>query len=300
MNASVHYARGKTLGGCSARNYMAYHRSTKEAYQQWADVVGDRSYTFEQWLPFFKKSLQYTPPDASKRAVNATPKVDLDTLASGEGPLSVTFSNYAQASSSWIEKGFKEIGIDPIEGFTSGQLLGSSYVMQTINASTQIRDSSETSFLRSTLNNYNLRVYQSTLAKRIIFNGEKRATGVRVDSGGLGYTLSARREVIVSAGTFQSPQLLMVSGIGPARTLQRLQIPVVACREGVGQNMWVSIGPSTRNGNQVDASPGSRTDGTDLASECDHSLIALQCDFHLRSQQTLQREPVGNFDKHRW
>lgn len=254
---------------------MAYHRSTKEAYQKWADDVGDPGYTFEKWLPFFEKSLRYTPPDASKRAANATPEVDLETLASGEGPLSVTFSNYAQASSSWIEKGFKEIGINPIQGFTSGELLGSSYVLQTINASTQTRDSSETSFLRSALNNYKLKVYQSTLAKKIIFNGESRATGVRVNSEGFVYTLNARREVIVSAGAFQSPQLLMVSGIGPAKTLQRLRIPVVASREGVGQNMWVSIGSPTHDDSRADGFQGSCTNGTHMASQCDHSLIPL-------------------------
>lgn len=220
---------------------MAYHRGTKDAYQKWADQVGDSSYTFEAWLPFFKKSLHYTAPDSSKRAVNATPRVDLEILTSGNGPLSVTFSNYAQAASSWIERAFKGLGVSPIDGLTSGRLIGSSYVLETINSTTQTRDSSETSFLRSALNNgTNLIVYQSTLAKRIMIDDEKRATGVQVDSEGLAYTLSARNEVILSAGAMQSPQLLMVSGIGPTASLQRYNIPVVAARAGVGQNMWAS------------------------------------------------------------
>lgn len=248
LNASVHYARGKTLGGCSARNYMAYHRSTREAYKKWADHVGDQSYTFDKWLPFFEKSLDYTPPDSSKRAVNATPRVDLKTLGKGRGPLSVTFSNYAQAASSWVEKGFEAIGIQPIDGFTSGRLLGSSYVLETINASTQTRDSSETAFLRPALGSYSLTVYQSSLAKKILFNSSKAAVGVRIDSEGLMYTLTARQEVIVSAGAFQSPQLLMVSGIGPAKILQRYKIPEIAVRPGVGQNLWdhVLMGPTWR------------------------------------------------------
>lgn len=122
---------------------MAYHRSSEQAYQKWADVVGDQSYSFQQWLPFFEKSVHYTPPDSDKRASNATPEVDLTNLAT-DGPLSITFSNYAQAAASWVQRGFKQLGIDPISGFTSGNLLGSSYLLGTINATSQIRDSSET------------------------------------------------------------------------------------------------------------------------------------------------------------
>ncbi|RDL33850.1 Uncharacterized protein BP5553_08218 [Venustampulla echinocandica] len=237
LNATAHFARGKTLGGCTARNYMAYHRATKQTYQKWADDVGDQSYSFDQWLPFFEKSIHYTPPDPHKRAANATPAVDLKPLATG-GPLSVTFSNYAQAGASWVEKGFREIGISSILGFTSGNLLGSSYILGTINAKTQLRDSSETSFLASALDSENLSVYISSLAKRIFFDDKKTAVGVQVDTGGRLYTLSAKREVIVSAGAFQSPQLLMVSGVGPEANLKKHNIPVVAARPGVGQNMW--------------------------------------------------------------
>ena len=239
MNASIHYARGKTLGGCSARNYMAYHRGTKGAYQKWARQVGDESYEFENWLPFFEKGLRYTPPDMGKRAANATPDVDLSRLASGDGPLSITVANYANTASSWVKNAFHSIGISPINGFTSGSLIGSSYLLQTINASTQTRDSSETSFLQSSLKNPNFMVYQSTLGKRILFENETQASGVLVESAGMAYTLSARNEVVVSAGAFQSPQLLMVSGIGPFDTLTKYGIPILADRPGVGQNMWV-------------------------------------------------------------
>ena len=218
---------------------MAYQRGTKGAYQKWARQVDDESYEFENWLPFFEKSLKYSPPNMSKRAANATPDVDLNHLASGDGPLSITVANYANAASSWVKNAFQSIGILPINGFTSGSLIGSSYLLGTINASTQTRDSSETSFLRTSLNNPNLMVYQSTLGKRILFEKSTQASGVLVESAGMVYTLSTRKEVVVSAGVFQSPQLLMVSGIGPSDTLTKHDIPLVADRPGVGQNMWV-------------------------------------------------------------
>ena len=241
LNQSSHYARGKCLGGSSARNYMAYQRGTVESYDQWADQVGDQSYQFDQFLPYFQKSVNFTPPDESSRPANATPDYDVQSIGSSNGLLSVTFSHYAQAFSSWAQKALTEIGIPPIQGFTSGSLNGSSYQLLTIDAGRQTRASSETAFLRPSLTKPNLIVYQSTLAKQIFFDGSKTATGVQISIGGSLYTLSARKEVIVSAGTFQSPQLLMVSGVGPAGRLQRYNIPVVADRPGVGQNMWVSF-----------------------------------------------------------
>ena len=99
------------------------------------------------------------------------------------------------------------------------------------------RDSSETSFLAQGLKNPALKVHPLTLAKQILFDANKKAIGVRVDTAGESYVLSASKEVILTAGTFNSPQLLMVSGVGPAATLQGLNIPVVANRPAVGQGM---------------------------------------------------------------
>ena len=250
-NQPIHYARGKCLGGSSARNYLTYQRPSTQSLQQWADAVGDQSYTFKNFLPFFEKSIKFTPPVASLRPANATPAYDTSTLT-GQGPLSVTFGHYAQAFSSWAQAAFKQLGINPIRGFTSGNILGSSYQLLTIDAQTTVRDSSETSFLRKGgLTRDNLIIFQSTLAKRIIFDSSKRATGVEIDIGSQGrvtFVLSAKKEVIISAGAFQSPQLLMVSGVGPAEMLNKYNIPVVSALSGVGQNMWDHVlgGPSYR------------------------------------------------------
>lgn len=84
-----------------------------------AEAVGDDSYTFDNWLPYFQKSVHYTPPDMSKRAANATPEVDVASVGNQRGPLSLTFSNWAQAASSYVQKGFAELGIKPIDGLSS-------------------------------------------------------------------------------------------------------------------------------------------------------------------------------------
>jgi choline dehydrogenase-like flavoprotein len=149
-----------------------------------------------------------------------------------------------------------ELGLQPTRGSISGELIGYAYTANSIDRETQTRSSSETSFLRLALEKTtNLNVYKSTLAKKILFNGS-RATGVAVDTAGVQYVLSAAKEVIVSAGAvslhyilrygfsymsqLRSPQILMVSGVGPKEKLESLAIPVVADRPGVGQNMQVS------------------------------------------------------------
>lgn len=219
---------------------MTYQRPTEGSHQMWADRVGDQSYNWRNFLPFYQRSVDFTPPDMTKRAANSTP--EYDQAANGDGgPLSVTFPNYAQALSSWVQRGFRELGFRSINGFNSGRLFGASYVTATIDARTQTRASSESAFLQPAMDRNNLIVYHSTLAKKINFDGSRKAVSVVVNTEGVEYTLSANQEVILSAGTFQSPQLLMVSGVGPAATLQRYNIPVVANRPGVGQNMWVSL-----------------------------------------------------------
>ncbi|KAI1854094.1 hypothetical protein JX266_001235 [Neoarthrinium moseri] len=236
-NASLHYPRGKMLGGCSARNFMIYQRASIGSYQRWADAVGDNSYTWDNFLPYFEKSTAYSPPNNNLRLQNATPEYD-SSVSGMDGPVSITFPNWAYAFSTWALKGLAAIGV-PLrkEGFNSGGLLGSAFTTFTIDAKKQTRASSETAYLRKTLGNPNYFVYPLTLAKRIIFDESKTARGIIVSTEGDSYTLSARKEVILSAGVVGSPQLLQVSGVGPAELLESVGVPVISDRPGVGQNI---------------------------------------------------------------
>ncbi|PLB44423.1 putative glucose-methanol-choline oxidoreductase [Aspergillus steynii IBT 23096] len=236
-NLSIHYARGKTLGGSSARNSMVYQRGTVGTHERWADKVGDDSYRWENFHPYFKKSVNLTRPNMHLRFQNSTPVYDALAASDGNGPLSISYPNYAQAFTTWSIPGFAQIGIPEIPGFLSGEIIGHSYSTLTINGTTMTRDSSETSFLREGLKNPNLIVYPMAMAKRILFTEEKAASGVVVEVQGLEYVLSARKEVLVCAGAFGSPQLLMVSGVGPAEVLKSFDIPIIADRPGVGQGM---------------------------------------------------------------
>ncbi|KAI1812610.1 glucose-methanol-choline oxidoreductase [Poronia punctata] len=235
-NLTLHYAAGKTFGGGSSRNFMVYQRGTEGSYQNWADEVGDDSYTWSNFLPWFQKSVDFSPPNMDARPSNSTPEYEEESVGKG-GPVSASYPNWPQAIATWVVEGLKAIDIPVIPGFNGGKLIGQAYATFSIDAETMLRDSSSTAYLQPNLGNPDLYLYHLTLAKKILFDEEKKATGVVVDTMGAKYTLKANKEVIVSAGVFGSPQLLMVSGIGPSETLQSLDIPVVADRPGVGQNL---------------------------------------------------------------
>ena len=214
-----------------------YARPTKESLDKWAEEVDDSSYKFENFWPFYRLGLNYTSPDFPLYH-NSTIKDDPAAFGPSSGPLQISWGKTEDSFGSWAQKTLEENGLTGIDGFNSGKLLGSSFATFTIDPTTAKRSSSESSFLRETLETTSLKVYINTLAQRILLDEQKKATGVLVSTGNTSYTLSARKEVIVSAGAFQSPQLLMVSGIGPAPLLQSFDIPLVQDVPGVGQEMW--------------------------------------------------------------
>jgi choline dehydrogenase-like flavoprotein len=205
--------------------------------EMWATVVNDSSYSFDEVLPFYKKSVQFTPPNTDYRAQNASADYDADAYESDAGPLQVSYANFAEPFSSWMSLGMEAIGIDQAKEFNLGTLMGAQYCASTIDPSSELRSSSEESFL-SKITPMSLTTYKHTLAKKVVFDENKRAIGIQVKSLLENtITFSASEEVIISAGAFHSPQLLMVSGIGPEDQLKEHGIDIIANRPGVGQNM---------------------------------------------------------------
>lgn len=200
----------------------------------------------DQFLPYFKKSMTITPPNTQKRFQNASTPYDAsDFLAAGQGgPVQVGYSNYVSPWATWLEKGLASVGMQRTTGFDRGDLLGYHYTQTTIRATDATRSSSA-QFIKST-NTDKLKVFTLSHGTKVLFDDSKKATGVEVNSLGKTYTLTASKEVIVSGGAFKSPQLLMVSGIGPEDQLRKFNIPIISALSGVGQNMWdhIFFGPS--------------------------------------------------------
>lgn len=230
----------------SAANAMIYNRGTYGSQRAWADMVGDEAWTFDNVLPYYASGISYWPGNPAIRAANASvppPANPNAYLRNGTRPLHVSQPNFAQIFSSYVDGAMKESGIQEQQDFSSGHLLGRQYAPLTISYPEMERSSSQAAFLDAALTSgrTNLKVYPNTLARRILFNSNKTATGVEVESSSYGnsntYVLNATKEVILSAGAFQSPQLLMVSGIGPRAQLEAHNISVLADRPGVGANM---------------------------------------------------------------
>ncbi|KAL4769722.1 hypothetical protein BDW60DRAFT_224754 [Aspergillus nidulans var. acristatus] len=155
--------------------------------------------------------------DTSSRTANASVKYNADSFGASGGPLQVSYSSFVQSFSTWMKRGMAAIGLSESNDFNNGRLTGYQYCKA-------IPD--------------NLTVRTRRLAKRILFDEHKNAIGVEVaDELGFLSNITASREVIVSAGAFQSPQLLMVSGVGPAEQLAKHGIEVISDLQ-VGQNMW--------------------------------------------------------------
>ncbi|KAL4902786.1 hypothetical protein BDW74DRAFT_169358 [Aspergillus multicolor] len=225
----IHFARGKCLGGSP----------TRESLDLWAETVNDSSYSFENSLPFYKRTVNFTAPDTTSRTENASVQYNADSFEPAGGPLKVSYSGFVQAFSTWMARGMKAIGLSETD-FNSGELAGYQYCASTIKSDDKTRSSSQAAFIpKGKKLPKNLTIRTQHLAKRILFDEQKNAVGVEVADGfGFRKNITASKEVIVSAGAFQSPQLLMVSGVGPAEQLTEHDIEVVSDLQGVGQNMW--------------------------------------------------------------
>ncbi|KAL8992117.1 MAG: hypothetical protein Q9169_007362, partial [Polycauliona sp. 2 TL-2023] len=121
-NRRLHYTRGKTVGGTSARNWLYYQRPTAGSLDQWADLAGDDSYKFKNLLQYFKKSVQYTPPVVV--SANSTNDQDPNAWSLTGGPLQISHGNFVDPFGTWAQSAAEKLGMKRINGFQSGNLLG--------------------------------------------------------------------------------------------------------------------------------------------------------------------------------
>ena len=222
---SIGYARGKGLGGCSSINAMIYMRGQRSDYDHWA-ALGNRGWSWDEVLPVFKQSEDY--------------QHGADDFHGEGGELRVEERRVNWPILDAWRQAAAETGIPNIEEFNRGDNFGNSYFQ--VNQKRGTRWSGTRGFLRPVLNRPNLVV--KTHAQVLKINtqqvaGETRATGVqlRTRANPSIETLTARREVILAAGAINSPQLLQVSGIGPADLLKAHEIDVVQDLPGVGENL---------------------------------------------------------------
>jgi choline dehydrogenase len=219
-NRVMFWPRGKVLGGSSSINGMVYIRGHASDYDMWAQL-GNRDWSFDNCLPYFKRS-------EGRRA-------GADDYHGGDGPLlTCRLPEISHPlTKAWFEAG-RQGGYPATDDFNGPQQEGFGPVDSTI-ADNQ-RASAARCYLHPVTNRPNLQVITKALASRILLEGG-RAVGVEYIRNGRVETLRAEREVILSGGAINSPQLLQLSGIGDGDHLHSVGIKTVHELKGVGQNL---------------------------------------------------------------
>jgi choline dehydrogenase len=221
LNGRVtHEPRGKGLGGTSNINLMMYVRGHPQDYAGWGP-----GWRYTDLLPYFQRLEGHIGPDSAQQAVQAGRMQIRSARHAAANPAALAFLDAC------AQLGYAH-NPDTLAG---EQVIGAGWHHLTIRQDGG-RESTYTAYLRPEMQRPNLRVETGVLAHELLFDAE-RCIGVRVEQDGTVRDLYAAREVIVCAGTYGSPQLLLLSGIGPASELQQLEIPLRRALPGVGRHL---------------------------------------------------------------
>ena len=215
----VFQPRGKVLGGSSSINGLLYVRGQHEDYDRWRQH-GNQGWGFDDVLPYFKKA-----EDQQRGA---------DDFHGVGGPLPVCDLGHPDPLSAAFIAAAAETGLPVNRDFNGASQEGAGFFQTTTRHGR--RASAAVAYLRPARRRNNLRIETSALARRIVFDG-RRAVAVEYGQAGRQKTARARREILVSGGAFNSPQLLQLSGVGPAELLRRHGIEVVMDAAGVGHDL---------------------------------------------------------------
>jgi choline dehydrogenase len=215
----LHTPRGKVLGGSSSINGLVYVRGNPLDFERWASE-GASGWSYRDVLPYFKRSERRNEGADAYRGGDGK-------LKTRRGPLDNPLNQ------AWLDAG-REAGYPLTQDMNGFQQEGFGPMDMTVGGGR--RSSTANAYLRPAMRRRNLAVRTHSLATRLLFEG-RRAVGVTYRRGNEEHTARARREVIVSAGPIQSPKLLKLSGVGPARELSQHGIRIVHDLPGVGENL---------------------------------------------------------------
>ncbi|KAH9499667.1 hypothetical protein Btru_074379, partial [Bulinus truncatus] len=221
-NGQSVWPRGRVLGGGSSVNYMQYVRGSRHDFDRWSNYTRDPEWDYDHVLPYFKKSERTDDSILSQSEYHGN-----------NGPMGVTRMNMKSAVGRNIIEGFKELSIPYNEDSNGASMEGVSLVQVTIEKG--VRSSTARAFLHPVLDRPNLDVMVNAHVQKVVIK-DKKAEGVELIFKGRKFLVKSDKETILSAGAIQSPQILMLSGVGPKKHLEEMGIPLVADLP-VGQNL---------------------------------------------------------------
>ncbi|HEX4260986.1 MAG TPA: choline dehydrogenase [Acetobacteraceae bacterium] len=215
----IAWPRGRVLGGSSAINGLIYIRGQAEDFDHWRQL-GNTGWGYDDVLPYFRRA------EHQERGAD-------DYHGTG-GPLGVSDLRAPHELHDAFVAGAQELGYKFNPDFNGASQEGAGTYQLTVRGAR--RSSAAVAYLRPARRRPNLRIETHAHARRVLFSG-KRATGVEYDRAGTRHVVRARREVLLAGGAIASPQLLQLSGVGPAKLLRPLDIPVVHDLPPVGENL---------------------------------------------------------------
>ena len=218
-NRRLFCPRGKMIGGCSAHNGMVYVRGNKEDYRRWASF-GLKDWDYEKVLPYFKKIETWSGGENEYRGGDGILPIN---QSQNNNPLFKAFLASAEEAGHKINK---DMNGEDQEGFG----------MYDVTIHKGERASASKYYLNPARKKSNLKVFTESFVEKIIFEGTK-AIGIEVNIKGKINKIFANKEIILSGGSINSPQLLMLSGVGPASHIKEKGIEVVKNIPGVGRNL---------------------------------------------------------------
>ncbi len=236
----LRYPRGKTLGGCSSINGMIYMRGQARDYDQWAQLVGDDTWRWDQVLPAFRQHEDHWRLDQAGQASLAFQNLHGNKNTGSSGEWRVEKQRLRWDVLDAFSAAAQQAGIPATDDFNGGSNEGVGYFE--VNQKAGWRWNTAKAFLRPVCaKRPNFTLWTQSQATRLCMDrqadGSLRCTGVEVQTPQGRVTAHARCEVLLSAGAVNSPQLLQLSGIGPAALLQQHGIAVLQDTPGVGANL---------------------------------------------------------------
>ncbi|XP_051170539.1 glucose dehydrogenase [FAD, quinone]-like isoform X2 [Leptopilina boulardi] len=219
---SCSWPRGKNLGGTSSHNGMMYIRGHQKDYDNW-EALGNKGWSWKEVLPYFMCMENNTELH----------RVGTKYHSSG-GPLNVERFSWQPPITNDILKAAEEIGYKVIEDLNGDEISG--FTIAQTNSKNGVRVSSSAAFLRPVRNRRNLHIMLNATAARLIIEDNK-AVGIQYYKDGEYRAARVTKEIIVSAGAVNSPQLLLLSGVGPAEQFKSVNVELVKDLPGVGENL---------------------------------------------------------------
>jgi len=223
LDRRIYLPRGKTLGGCSSTNAMVYVRGNRADYDGWADL-GNEGWDYDSVLPYFIRSEHnenYDQVDEGYHGKHGELHVSSSRL--WNSPFAEPFIEACQ-----------KIGIPKIPDYNGQSQTGTNYFQTTIKNGK--RYSGADAFLKPILSRPNLKAITKARVTKVILENNK-AVGVEYTKGTKKHTIRVSKEIILAAGAFQSPQLLMLSGVGDPEDLKQHNISCLHALKGVGKNL---------------------------------------------------------------